>query len=60
MAMLCDNHHFFNRTCAHDAIMSACATWADHYNFMASLPWLSETDRQQFEYEMTEYLCYDV
>jgi hypothetical protein len=60
MAMICDNAHFYNRFSAHDAISEACARWADHYNFMASLPWLSDADRNQFEYEMSEYICYDV
>jgi len=60
MAMICDNAHFYNRVVAHESIMSACATWVDHYNFMASLPWLSDADRQMFLQEKSEYLCYDV
>lgn len=60
MAMICDNAHFYNRVSAHDAIMNACAQWADHYNFMASIPWNTEAEKQQFIEEMNEYLCYDV
>ena len=60
MAMICDNAHFYNRLNAHDSIMEACARWTDHYNFMASIPWNTEADTAMFEYEMTEYLCYDV
>ena len=60
MAMICDNAHFYNRISAHDSIMEACARWVDHYNFMASIPWNTDADQAQFEYEMTEYLCYDV
>ena len=59
MALLSDNG-YYNRTCAHDAIMTSCATWVDHYNFMASLPWNTKAEQAQFEEEMTEYLCYDV
>jgi sensor domain CHASE-containing protein len=60
MAMICDNHHFYNRMSDHDAIMAACALWVDHYNFMLSIPWNTEADNAMFQEEMIEYLCYDV
>jgi hypothetical protein len=60
MAMICDNAHFYNRASAHESIMDSCARWVDHYNFMASIPWNTEAETEQFLYEMSEYLCYDV
>ncbi len=60
MSMVCDNHYFYNCTDRHDEIMNACNWHVDFYNFMAGLVIVDETQRQQYEYELTEYLCYDV
>jgi hypothetical protein len=60
MAILSDRTCFYNRASAHDSITEACARWVDHYNFMASIPWNTKAETEQYLYEMTEYLCYDV
>lgn len=60
MSMICDNANFYNRISAHDEIMDSCSIWTEFYNFMAGNHTLSDRERQQFEYEMSEYLCYDV
>jgi hypothetical protein len=60
MSMSCDNHNFYNRFSAHDDIVSACQTWAEFYNFLASLECNTDVQRQQYLYEMSEYLIYDV
>ena len=61
MAIVFDNG-FYNENIVdnHDNLMSMNASWVDHYNFMASIPWNTEADNAMFIQEMKEYLCYDV
>lgn len=61
MALIFDNGYYnHDQVSNHDHIMSMCAQWVDHYNFMASIPWNTKAEQSLFEEEMTEYLCYDV
>jgi hypothetical protein len=54
------NFHNTETVKYHDQIMESCSTWANHYNFMAGLPWISDVERIIYEEELREYICYDV
>ncbi len=60
MTLIADKFNLYNTVSEHDYVTEQCATWVDHYNFLATLSWNTDVERQQFESEMTDYLCYDV
>ncbi len=60
MTLIADKFNLYTSVSEHDYKTESCATWVDHYNFLATLSWNTDAERQQFEYEMTDYLCYDV
>jgi hypothetical protein len=40
--------------------MTWCASWVDHYNFLAGISFNTEAETAMYKEEMSEYLCYDV
>jgi hypothetical protein len=44
----------------HDDIMTLNSWQADFFNYMASLPWLNDNERDMYEDEIKSYRCYDV
>jgi hypothetical protein len=44
----------------HDDIMTLNNWQSDFFNYMASLPWLNDNERDMYEDEIKSYRCYDV
>jgi hypothetical protein len=58
--MLLQDNGFYSHIDNHDVLMMTCAMWVEHYNFLMSIPWNTDADKEIFEEEMREHLCYDV
>lgn len=44
----------------HDEIMLLNGWMVEHFNFVLTLPWMSDDEIDSYEDEMASYLCYDV
>ena len=44
----------------HDNIMTLNGWMVEHFNFVRSMPWLSDEEQESLKDEMSMYLCYDV
>lgn len=51
------NTNIINR---HDDIMTLNAWMVDHFNFVLTMPWLTDDEVDSYKDEMAQYLCYDV
>jgi hypothetical protein len=60
MALILDTSNQYNSTANHDYKMTWCASWVDHYNFLAGISFNTEAETAMYKEEMAEYLCYDV
>lgn len=56
------SNNYFNTNIVerHDDIMLLNSWMVDTFNFMLSMPWLSECEQDALEDELQSYLCYDV
>jgi len=60
MALILDTSNQYNSFANHDYKMTWCASWVEHYNFLAGVKFNTEAEAAMYKEEMMEYLCYDV
>lgn len=49
-----------NIVARHEDIITLNAWMVEHFNFVLSMPWLTDAEVDMYEDEKAMYLCYDV
>ena len=58
--MLVLDNGFYSRIENHEILMTISAMWVEHYNMLINFPWNDDADKELYEEELREHLCYDV
>jgi|688.fasta_scaffold2878896_1 hypothetical protein len=55
-----DSSYFYSKSKNHDVITEICSMYLNHYNFLLTLPWIEEWERDYYLDEIREYKLFDV